>query len=161
MLALGNQLEWKIENKAAKTKWNNLKSLTLFEDFNEDHVAALGLAPIRPPSITFSRRLVRMSEGLVKLSTSFLVDASHLIDHFLGSDAAYQMQSLSMTCNLLDSTADQEEREGILKLAAELPKRMPRLKVLELWYAKRGQACRFRFKWHQESRAVEIGCRGT
>lgn len=97
----------------------------------------------------------------MKLSASFLVDASHLIDRFLSSEATYQLQSLSMTCNLLDSNADGEKREGILELAAELPKRMPKLEVLELWYAKRGQACRFQFKRHQESRVVEIGCRGT
>jgi hypothetical protein len=139
----------------------SLKSLTLFEDFNEDHVAALGLDPVRPPSITLARRLVRMSKDLVKLSASFLVDASRLIDQFLTSETAFKLQSLSMTCNLLDSNAEKEKREALLELAAELPKRMPKLEVLELWYAKRGQACRFQFKRHQESRVVEIGCRGT
>ncbi|KND90416.1 hypothetical protein TOPH_04909 [Tolypocladium ophioglossoides CBS 100239] len=145
-----------------------VRSFVLFEDFNQDydswrlvsgiHNAELVRTPYQPLA-----RWLAGSRKLQSLSASFIVDAKHYLDavRHRPEDGPWQnLTQVSLTSLLLKWGTSSDETEGLLLAAASAAHQMPQLKMLELWYGRRGQACLFRYSV-LPCDATEIFCSGT
>ncbi|KAF4982355.1 hypothetical protein FZEAL_2007 [Fusarium zealandicum] len=166
------------------------KSLVLFEDFNEGidelfvkegqgltllyntvlfgspsagqedgpFVADLIRVPYKPLAVWLSTL-----ESIEHLAVSFIVDAKDCFDAFCQYPESERWQSLaklSLTSTLLKSKASPEKANDLLLVAASAARRMPRLQIMELWYARGDQAFLFRCSVSQYG-FMEIFCKGT
>lgn len=147
---------------------NQLTSLLYFEDFNEDMDdldhgdGTPGTGQIRIAYQPFAVWLASFKK-LEILSVSFIVEAKYYfeaVQKYPGVSAWQQLSKLSLTSLLLMPKTDRNETDTLLLTAATAIVRMPKLKLLELWYGRRGTACLFRYRISRDGIA-EIFCAGT
>ncbi|EEY21545.1 conserved hypothetical protein [Verticillium alfalfae VaMs.102] len=159
-----------------------VKTLTVFEDFNEKIAEAL----VRNDSVAWHSSVARhriadpvlgaifasKSRKLERLSASFLVDAGDFFDSCIKQLGAWRrLETLALTVRLFQEETPHQEINDLLLKASEVAVRMPKLRTLVLWNGARGNACAFIFQakhgcafltwrgtWdHEISRRVEEG----
>jgi hypothetical protein len=142
--------------------------LTLFEDFNQDHLAARRESIIRSSRPSLERTLAKVMCFLKKASISYIVDGSTLLRQCMsilsdnnnnnnnnnnnsdqdqpGDDAPFQnLEYVSLTCHYLDQNVPDHIHQKLLLDAANFSLQLPKLECMELWYTIRGQACLFQY----------------
>jgi hypothetical protein len=137
-----------------------LRSLRLFEDFNEDiiHIfeleklerredPILGFNSFRIPNRAVASALARRSQGFENLAASLVVDA---YDFFSATaDACWawnKLGSLSMTSEALGRIGWEKQMNEMLLMASAALKKMPKLRILEIWTGWLGAASLFRYE---------------
>ncbi|WEW59914.1 hypothetical protein PRK78_005396 [Emydomyces testavorans] len=156
---------------------STLKSLTLFEDFNEDFnrmfqgdsILHGELVRITDPSV--GAVLANISLCLERVSASFIVDAKDFFQAYQPGWVWKDLVSLALTSRLLDSPRDPAAINNMLHAAGIAAKKMPKLRIMEIWSGGRGHTSSFRYHtsdyfttvtWHGvwdlqlESRVVEV-----
>lgn len=144
-----------------------LKTLTIFEDFNEDYNIAFcfnesireyAIQPefIRTPHPPVSEALAQRSCTLENLFASYMVDGE---DFFKACKLEWvwnNLTSIALTSRLLSlckprfsAVNDMLVNAGIAAL------RMPRLRTLEIWNGMKRHACAFRYRVTETSTTVE------
>ncbi|RSL74370.1 hypothetical protein CEP53_000265 [Fusarium sp. AF-6] len=122
----------------------DVKTLTLFEDFNEDFWPGSD-APERIPNSQTAKALLDGSLDLERLSASFMVDAR---DFFNAYKRCYserkweKLESLVLTSRFVCPGND-TRLTHLLKAAGTFALGAPRLRTMILWYGRRNQACAF------------------
>lgn len=148
---------------------NNLKSVLLFEDFDENITAALRRANGGPPEEDgrlngtdlnprgFLRvMLERMAQNLEHLSLSFVFDAAD----FFGDRWTWKhLQTLALTSNLLRPNGRQSAIRDLLVNMGEAAYCMTKLRTLVLWNGAVGHA--FAFVYRVEGAYGYVSRRGT
>lgn len=149
---------------------NTLKKLVIFENFNQQYPATMqhfmdgadGVEcdSIRNPAPAVGRMLAFASVGLEHLAASFIVDASH----FFEIDARWKwpkLSSLVLTSKRLAPDEDPTEIGAMLRAAAAVALRMPRLETMEIWNGRKGLAALFKYQASFKYRQATITWRGT
>ncbi|RSM07174.1 hypothetical protein CDV31_008726 [Fusarium ambrosium] len=122
----------------------NLKTLTLFEDFNEDFWPGSD-APERIPNAQTAEALLDASLELKRVSASFMVDAQ---DFFSAYERCYsehkweKLEFLALTSRFVGPGNDTRLTE-LLEAAGTFAPGAPRLRTMILWYGRRNRACAF------------------
>uniref|UniRef100_A0A0B7KDK2 DUF6546 domain-containing protein n=1 Tax=Bionectria ochroleuca TaxID=29856 RepID=A0A0B7KDK2_BIOOC len=125
----------------------NVKRLVLFENFNQEYPASIYYAEaLRIPSSAVGRAIGLASLKLDILSASFILDATDFFTITTGHTNWPCLSSLSLTSNLLMPDASTTELSSMLELAASAVKRMPKLRVMEIWNGRKGIAAVFRYR---------------
>ncbi|KAF5626565.1 hypothetical protein F52700_8627 [Fusarium sp. NRRL 52700] len=132
-----------------------LKRVILFQDSkqyltesalqNQDYEASLlfmkdKLEPNLPDN---SERIAQTSLKLNELSVSFLFDAMNFFEACEEEWTWHQLESLSLTSNLLFRSI--QHINSLLIAAAKLVLRMPNLTTMVLWNGRAGKACAFMY----------------
>lgn len=148
---------------------NSLKSLVVFENFNQQYPATMwashcgyanGFNIIRDSDLAVARSVVLASLKLEHLAASFFIDAGHFFD----TDPAWEwpnLTSLVLTSQLLTPATDPAEIGAMLRAAAAAAMKMPRLKTMEIWNGRKGLAALFRFEALRNEGEAAIVWRGT
>ncbi|KAL7914050.1 hypothetical protein GGI35DRAFT_490387 [Trichoderma velutinum] len=142
----------------------SLESFTIFEDFNEvfNRIHASSRANpsselIRTPSSSISFELANRSQALEKVSASYLVDAVQFFGHINDNWTWDRLTSLSLTCQLLNDSANWEQIVELLSKVGIICQRMPKLRLLNIWHGMKGTACAFKYR-RLDHRAVIVWC---
>ncbi|KAI1376912.1 hypothetical protein F4677DRAFT_444722 [Hypoxylon crocopeplum] len=128
-----------------------LRTLTLFEDTNEDINKACAsrylLFPSRKrePQEFLGEECARTSLHLQQISASFLVDAQHFFQAVQPGWVWNNLESLALTSQLLTPSADPDETNDMFFAAGVAATRMPKLRLMEIWYGAKGFAGVFRY----------------
>ncbi|KAH7130995.1 hypothetical protein EDB81DRAFT_905784 [Dactylonectria macrodidyma] len=140
---------------------STLKNLTLFEDFNEDFnlVYASEAAQarwlvtpelVRTPSPSLGLAFASSSLGMTNLSASYLVDARDFFSAAMGEPMVDQiwdkLECLTLTSPLLGDELNAHDVAAMLVDAGRTAQRMPKLRLMEIWYGMRETACVFRYR---------------
>lgn len=149
---------------------NTLKKLVIFENFNQQYPATMkrvlnGVELIECDSIrnatpAVGRTLALASVGLEHLAASFITDASH----FFEIDDRLEwpnLSSLVLTSKRLTPDEDPTEIGAMLRAAAAVALRMPRLETMEIWNGRKGFAALFKYQASRKYRQATITWRGT
>jgi hypothetical protein len=153
-----------IQNHLPKT----LKGLTIFEDFNQDLITALGNPPIPGILRVDVTRIVdprictafaSRSIELEQLSISYMVNAEDFFRNCIQSWTWQHLQSLALTSQLLQNTGKYQQICSLLQSAGNTALRMPRLHTLVLWNGTQGNACAF--VYHTDRNYAYLTWRGT
>ncbi|KAH0432664.1 hypothetical protein CcaCcLH18_06240 [Colletotrichum camelliae] len=102
--------------------------------------------PVRIPTPKVSKAIAHASFKLEHLSASFLVDASHFFSGCKPSRKWRKLSSLALTSRLLGPNASTTEIGVMLRTAAKVAMRMPKLRVMEIWNGREGLAALFQYK---------------
>ncbi|KAM3528062.1 hypothetical protein NHJ13051_002604 [Beauveria bassiana] len=140
---------------------SSLRKLVVFENFSD--IYALTRFCDLDRSVQPQRRdpLAKASLSLEEFSASFLRDARYF---FADLDESWHWPHLtrfSMTSKWLDEDEDPEEIQELLISAATAAKRMPSLRVMEIWNGGVYNAMVFRYELSPDCRSVTVLCRGT
>ncbi|KAI2614923.1 hypothetical protein GGR54DRAFT_324318 [Hypoxylon sp. NC1633] len=152
---------------------NKLKTLTLFEEFNEDLSTAfcsayqsqpdfdIGKEYVRTPPRGFSEAVATRSLSLERLFASYIIDARPFFHAVEPNWEWKRLTSLSLTSRLLMGSTDTDlsEINNMLVEAAEAALKMPKLQTMELWHGLKRAACVFRFR--KEMLYATVEWRGT
>ena len=147
---------------------NNLKRMTIFEDFSEAYDPANRLyvpreivhpafgtiiippsgrqytRAIRIVSAQLTRALAEASLGLQHLSVAFMTDAR--LFWSVRRDWVWEhLQTLALTSEDFEPHNDPRKIEHVLYSAARAVKKMPKLQTMELWNGGKGNAALFRY----------------
>ncbi|KAI8309827.1 hypothetical protein K4K61_001362 [Colletotrichum sp. SAR11_59] len=98
------------------------------------------------PTPKVGKAIAHVSLQLEHLSASFMVDASHF---FSGCEPSWQWSSLislALTSGLLAPDAKTTQIGAMLRTAAKVAMRMPKLRVMEIWDGREGLAALFQYK---------------
>ncbi|KAK4241607.1 hypothetical protein C8A03DRAFT_40959 [Achaetomium macrosporum] len=149
---------------------NNLKRLTVFENFSQQYPASmqrflhgvdLGLCDsIRNPAPAVSRMAARASLKLEHLAASFIVDASHFFE-IEPSWVWPNLTSLVLTSKLLVPDENPIKIGAMLQAAAAAAIKMPKLKTMEIWNGRKGLAALFKYQTFRNLQQAMIIWRGT
>ncbi|PTD12127.1 hypothetical protein FCULG_00004911 [Fusarium culmorum] len=151
----------------------SVKKVTIFEDFNENYLDLFQLGRgrdphhnpdwVRQPSFHAGAAFAtRSREGLECLSVAFLVDACHFFD-FCDLNSHWRwdtLKSLTLTSRVMCKD-EPGETNNLLRIAAQVAQRMPKLETITLWNGSRGEACSFTYRRHPEDIYASITWRGT
>ncbi|KAF4446161.1 hypothetical protein F53441_10137 [Fusarium austroafricanum] len=147
----------------------NVKSITLFEEFNELHYPVihgwyrdlghtLPIGPFdRPDSQLLAAPFAMKSLELENLSISFMVDAFDFFEACQPDWRWKQLRTLTLTSRTISSETAWDEPKKIdtlLKIAARFAMRMPELKSFTLWNGSFQEACAFTYRKHQENASI-------
>ncbi|CAG9991675.1 unnamed protein product [Clonostachys byssicola] len=131
---------------------HTLKTLVLFENFNQHYIALYRNSPlVRAPSLKLSQAIAKVSLNLECLSASYLVDASFFFDAYESSGLWPHLRSIALTAQSLSPDASKKTINALLQKAATAVLRMPKLETLEIWNGEKGVAALLRY---QPSRAT-------
>ncbi|KAJ6788987.1 hypothetical protein PWT90_02583 [Aphanocladium album] len=134
---------------------SSLKSVTFFEDFNEDFSRSLNSDRFpdlarrpelhRTPSTLLAAAFARRATRLETLSVAYCVDAC---DFFASSRECtwHTLSSLFLTSWQLVPVTGCVKVNAILTGAANAAQRMPALKTMVIWYGVKGVASEFRYE---------------
>ncbi|KAK4149785.1 hypothetical protein C8A00DRAFT_37621, partial [Chaetomidium leptoderma] len=139
---------------------DSLRSLTLFEDFNEDlnqlfesesrrEEDDVDFTRIANPQV--GRALAERSVDLEEVAVSFVVDAVDFFRYCRPNRTWDKLRSLSLTSLMLHPLEDRVNMNNMLRSASVAVKRMPKLTILEIWNGARGLACLFQYEVHDKS----------
>jgi hypothetical protein len=132
-----------------------LKTITFFEDFNEDfnrastlvHFSGWPLAElIRTPSTNASAALACKSLSLEKVSSSYFTDAVPFFKAAISSWIWDSLTSLSLTCQLFLDSSNSTSIVVLLGNIGSVSQRMPKLQLLDIWYGMKRHACAFKYR---------------
>ncbi|KAH6854041.1 hypothetical protein B0I37DRAFT_441106 [Chaetomium sp. MPI-CAGE-AT-0009] len=148
----------------------SLKTLSIFEDFDDSLAAALArLGPLGPVFPVDSVRIVDPRIGatfasrsldLEQLSVSYLSNAEDFFGACLQTWTWEHLRSLALTSALLQPAGNPGRIYALLSSAAAAALRMPKLHTLVLWNGRRGNACAFVYH-HQDRSRPYIAWRST
>ncbi|KAK9419885.1 hypothetical protein SUNI508_06891 [Seiridium unicorne] len=125
-----------------------LKSITMFEDFNEDHIPPLRqwtrdpIDVIRNGDPAVGAAFASRSLSLEQVSASYVVDARHFFQPPQPLWTWHKLQSLALTSQVLTDTARYTEIASLLHNAGVAALRMPSLNTMVLWNGRKGAASR-------------------
>lgn len=149
---------------------NNLKTLVVFENFNQQYPAIMQrfqfgediaeCDSIRNPAPAVSRMVALASLKLEHLAASFIVDAGHFFD-IEPSWAWPNLTSLVLTSKLLTPDENSTEIAAMLQATAAAATRMPQLDTMEIWNGRKGLAALFKYQASRDMRPAIIIWRGT
>ncbi|KAK6077801.1 hypothetical protein SCUP234_06559 [Seiridium cupressi] len=128
------------------------KSITMFEDFNEDHIPPLRqwtrdpLDVIRHGDPAVGAAFASRSLGLEQVSASYVVDARHFFQPRQPLWTWHKLQSLALTSQVLTDTVRYPEIASLLHSAGVAALRMPSLNTMVLWNERKGAACAFVYR---------------
>ena len=144
----------------------SVKTVTIFEDFNENYLHLFSLSrgrklDLNPDRVRITTPAVgaafaTKSRQLEYLSVAFLADAYDFFDACQPHWRWHQLRSLTLTSRMMWDTNLIQIR-NLLKAAAEAAINMPKLETMALWNGAKGEACAF--TWCRES--ALISWRGT
>jgi hypothetical protein len=129
----------------------NLKRLTIFEDFNEDIGKAylqdrsLHSDLVRRPEYAVAATLCGASLNLEHLAASFIIRAEDFMLTFQYHWYWKDLVSLTLTSGTLDEQKP-AEMTNLLSWIGLIARNMPKLRTMELWNGRRGLACVFRYE---------------
>ncbi|KAG7106846.1 hypothetical protein HYQ44_013824 [Verticillium longisporum] len=134
-----------------------VKTLTVFEDFNEKIAETLArserlawyrcVARYRIADPGLGAIFASKSLKLERLSVSFLVDAEDFFDSCIKEQGTWrQLETLALTVRLFQEGKPHQEINDLLLKASEIAVRMPKLRTMVLWNGTRGNACAFMFQ---------------
>ncbi|KAF5484357.1 hypothetical protein CGCS363_v014808 [Colletotrichum siamense] len=106
----------------------------------------LGVQPIQMPTPKVGKAIAHVSLQLEHLSASFTVDASHFFSSCEPSWKWSNLTSLALTSRLLAPDATTTQIGAMLRTAAKVALRMPKLRVMEVWNGQEGLAALFKYK---------------
>ncbi len=155
-----------IRNGLPKT----LKTLSVFEDFDDSLAAALAnpglLGPVFPVDSVrivdprIGAAFASRSLDLEQLSVSYLSNAEDFFGACLQTWTWEHLRSLALTSALLQPAGSRGKIYALLSSAAAAALRMPRLHTLVLWNGRRGNGCAFVYH-HQDRGRPHIAWRST
>ncbi|KAM0335380.1 hypothetical protein ACHAQA_000425 [Verticillium albo-atrum] len=126
----------------------SLKTLIMFEDFNEDFDLAFGGSRVPCPKAAVA--LAERSIWLEEFSAAYLVDAQDFFAATIPPRRTFakwhKLRSLALTSRLLDNRSHADKVFAMLMNASSAALRMPALRLMEIWFAKRHTACVFRYR---------------
>ncbi|PVI03194.1 hypothetical protein DM02DRAFT_521358 [Periconia macrospinosa] len=135
---------------------NNLKRMTIFEDFNEAYDPRnRALAHQRLVVHPVFGALAEASLGLQHLSVAFMTDAK--LFWSVRKDRVWErLKTLALTAQ--DFTLDNDPKKigHVICLAADAVKKMPKLQTMELWNGGKGHAALFRYSINKDCRQAKI-----
>ncbi|CAI0648974.1 unnamed protein product, partial [Colletotrichum noveboracense] len=102
--------------------------------------------PFQMPTPKMCKAIAHVSLQLEHLSASFMADASHF---FSGCEPSWKwsnLTSLALTSQLLAPDATTTQIGAMLRTAAKVALRMPKLRVMEIWNGREGLAALFQYK---------------
>ncbi|KND91372.1 hypothetical protein TOPH_03958 [Tolypocladium ophioglossoides CBS 100239] len=146
----------------------SLKSLLVFEDFNDDLAAALGKAQLSGHLYVDAARIVDPRIGaafasrslfLKQLSVSYMANAEDFFQACMRTWTWQHLQSLALTSQLLQYMGNRQETYALLCSAGVTALQMPRLHTLVLWNGRKGNACAFIY--HADRDCAHITWRST
>ncbi|KAK7965783.1 uncharacterized protein PG986_000060 [Apiospora aurea] len=140
---------------------SDLKSLILFENFNQHYPHPGGYNTPRNPHPSSSGALALVSRRLEHLAASFVVEASHFFDLYSPRATWPRLTSLALTSNLLTPVTGPAKIAAMLEDAAATAMRMPKLETLEIWNGRKGLAALFQYQAPRDIRPATITWRGT
>ena len=147
-----------------------LKTLSVFEDFDDSLAAALADPRLGPMFPVDAVRTVDPRVGaafafrsldLEELSVSYLSNAEDFFRACLQTWTWEHLRSLALTSALLQPAGSRDKIEALLSSAAAAALRMPRLHTLVLWNGTRGNACAFVYHRHRDRGRPYIAWRST
>lgn len=146
-----------------------LKTLTIFEDFDENLAASLSTNSCREYLQVDALRIANPDVGaalagrslhLEQLSASYVVDANDFFkEACLRSWTWNKLQSLALTSRLLHPSRSEDEVCDLLHDAGVVALQMPRLRNLVVWNGAKGHASAFIYR--RTSYCTYITWRGT
>ncbi len=156
-----------IQNGLPKT----LKTLSVFEDFDDSLIAALRGGPRLPAALArldpgrtvdpgLSAAFAARSLDLEKLSVSYMTNAEDFFGACLKTWTWEHLSSLALTSALLRPAGDRGKIFALLSNAAAAALQMPRLHTMVLWNGTRGNACSFVYD-HRDKGRPQITWRST
>ncbi|KAH9232622.1 hypothetical protein K456DRAFT_1839384 [Colletotrichum gloeosporioides 23] len=125
-------------------KFKNLRKLVIFENFTQKYPEIFD--PFQMPTPKMCKAIAHASLQLEHLSASFMADASHF---FSGCEPSWKwsnLTSLALTSQLLAPDATTTQIGAMLRTAAKVALRMPKLRVMEIWNGREGLAALFQYK---------------
>ncbi|KAF5007702.1 hypothetical protein FDECE_5950 [Fusarium decemcellulare] len=140
-----------------------LQTLSLFEVFDEEHIAPLQKEAKAYNSISIERkadprvcealvsRNLRRTLSLTHLSVAFLIDARDFFQE-IEPKTWNCLQSLVLTSRILTQKAHKTKVSSLLCDVGKAASSMPQLHTLALWNAKKGEACSF--VYNKQDRSV-------
>jgi len=147
-----------------------LKTLSVFEDFDDSLAAALGnpgvigavfpAGAVRIVDPRIGAAFASRSLHLEQLSVSYLSNAEDFFRACLQTWTWEHLRSLALTSASLQPAGSPSKIHALLSSAAAVALRMPRLHTLVLWNGRRGNACAFVFHDQDRGRPY-IAWRGT
>lgn len=130
----------------------SVKTVTIFEDFNENYLDIFQLSQgrnafLNPDRIRVTTRgtgaaFATQSTQLECLSVAFLLDACDFFDACEPHWRWHQLRSLTLTSRTMTKT-NSLSTSRLLEAAAYSALRMPKLETMTLWNGARGEACAF------------------
>ncbi|KAH6665695.1 hypothetical protein B0J14DRAFT_210286 [Halenospora varia] len=137
-----------------------LKSISLFEDYNEDYIALFQGAsifqvdPVRISKSVVSEAFAQRSLNLEQLSVSFTVDAQQFLEARRPLWTWDHLQSLVLTSQLLNHGANREGISDLLRDAGAAALCMPKLQFMAVCNCGEGDACVFIYRKECNSSSI-------
>lgn len=137
---------------------DTVQSLTMFEDFNEDHntvVYSHRRSPkwfgrrelVRTPDAFVGSILAQRSQRLQTLSASYMVDARDFFRAAVYPECVWgHLNVLTLTSRYLNRSSDVTIVNEMLQNAGRAALNMPALARLTIWNGTKGNACEFRYE---------------
>lgn len=146
-----------------------MERMITFEDLNETYISAnstglhesLDAEPIRTASTQVTKGLAEASLGLQHLSAAFIIDASQFWEVRQSNWVWEQLLTLSLTSRDLVPHTEPKDINGLIHSAARAIKKMPKLRIMELWNGGQGHAAVFRYKSVKAGGCASIAWRGS
>lgn len=134
-----------------------LKTLRIFEDFNEDYntIYCIDMTPrewprppelVRTPSSEISEALARQSLQFDQFFASYMVDAEYFFQAVSPDWTWKTLTSISLTSRLLAEATNSTKVTHLLMHAGTVALQMPMLKNMDIWNGTKGNACAFRYE---------------
>ncbi|KAJ3536683.1 hypothetical protein NM208_g553 [Fusarium decemcellulare] len=122
----------------------SLKQFSFYEEFSTDYHQRPRKMRSRRSNLKLLEAMAKSTHHLEHVSISFALDARNffLPSLQLNGDS---LITISLTSNILLSRSNDMVNE-LLERAAQPAKKMPKLKILELWHCKTGEAGIFRYE---------------
>ncbi|KAI0899624.1 hypothetical protein F4806DRAFT_505878 [Annulohypoxylon nitens] len=152
--------EYHLLRKILQVQPPKLQSFSAFLDINV--LAAYSLRAKLGESDVMSTQWLRIrSRQYTKINVSFFMDAKHFFDSSmwdLPEDLYWpNLEEFTMTSNLLNSDSS-DSYVGMLQNAAKAALRMPKLRMLQIWFGYITELCVFRYTKHQGEHTIEWIC---
>ncbi|PQE31710.1 Oxoglutarate iron-dependent oxygenase protein [Rutstroemia sp. NJR-2017a WRK4] len=138
-----------------------LKTLSVFEDTNEDYIEIVRKAEstykvgsVRSPTRALGVTFAKKSVALEQLSVAFMIDACCF---FGGCDPTWtwsNLKSLALTSVFLTRTVKDSDIFSQLQAAGKAALQMPSLQNMSLWNGRKGEACAFIYQSRDGYRSI-------
>ncbi|PVI05846.1 hypothetical protein DM02DRAFT_682780 [Periconia macrospinosa] len=130
---------------------DQLKRLTIFEDFNESYMISRINAPPNPrhdriTSIPLMRGLAEASLVLQHLSAAFIVNACQFWKVCKANWVWEQLLTLTLTSQALWPDNHPKNINDAIVEAAQVAKNMPKLQTMQIWNGRKGYAAVYRYE---------------
>ncbi|CAI6338918.1 unnamed protein product [Periconia digitata] len=130
---------------------DQLKRLTIFEDFNESYIIPGPNASPNPrqdriTSTPLTRGLAEASLALHHLSAAFIVDACQFWKVCKPNWVWEQLLTLTLTSQALWPDNHPKHINDTIVEAAQVAKSMPKLQTMQIWNGRKGYAAVFRYE---------------